>query len=66
MFLSFEVRIWETDEDLGELCTPEEVDEEFHCVGSDGGNVLVASRDGGGGCGGWRGRLRCNGWRRGC
>lgn len=38
-----EVRVWEADEDLGELVFGEEVGEEFHGVCAEGGDVLVAA-----------------------
>lgn len=39
----FEVRVWEADEDLGELVSGEEVGEEFHRVAAYCGDVFVAA-----------------------
>lgn len=62
-----EVRIGEADEDLGQLAPGEEVGEEFHRVGAEGGDVLVAARDYGcwGCCGGGGGGGRGGGGRLG-
>lgn len=43
MFPLFEVRVRETEEDLGELVFGKEVGEEFHGVGADAGDVLKAT-----------------------
>ena len=41
VFPRFEVRVGEAEEDFFELGGGEEVGEEFHCVGAEGGDVLV-------------------------
>lgn len=46
VFPRFEMRIGETDEDLGELMFGEEIGEEFHCVRPMRGDILVTSCDG--------------------
>lgn len=70
-----EMRIRETNEDLGELVVAEEIGEEFHRVRPDTRDVLVVTRDdgcraadlvifdfwGGGGIGGCLGRRTCRG-----
>lgn len=48
MFPRFEVRVGEAEEDFFELVLQEEVGEEFHCVGAEGGDVLVGVCWGGG------------------
>ena len=48
MFSGFEVRVGEAEEDVSQLAAGEEVGEEFHRVGPEGGDVLV-----GGGGGDW-------------
>lgn len=41
----FKVRVWEADENFGELVLAEEVGEEFHGVAADCGNVFVVAGD---------------------
>lgn len=41
VFPCLEVRVGETDEDLGQLCLFEEVGEELHAVGAEAADVLV-------------------------
>ena len=41
----FKVRVWEADEDFGELVLGEEVGEEFHGVAADCGDVFVVAGD---------------------
>lgn len=43
MLSGFEMRVWEAEEYFAELTFGEEVWEEFHCVGSQAGGVLVES-----------------------
>lgn len=45
MLAHLEVRVWEADEDLGELMTGEEVGEEFHGVAAKRGDILVVAGD---------------------
>ena len=35
------MRVWEAEEEMGELVAGEEVGEEFHGVGAEDGDVLV-------------------------
>lgn len=41
MLAGLEVRVRETEEEPCELCADEEVGQEFHGVGAEGGDVLV-------------------------
>jgi hypothetical protein len=41
-----EMRVWEAEEDFGELRFGEEVGQEFHRVGTQAGYILVAARRG--------------------
>lgn len=60
MLAGFKVRVWEADEEFGELVAGEVVWEEFHGVGADGGYVLVGGE---GCCGAWRWGCGCGcGW----
>lgn len=61
MFAGFEVRVGEAEEDFGEAGAGEEVGEEFHGVGAEGGDVGVGAGDG---CG-WR-DVSCSGRGRLC
>lgn len=41
MFACFEMRVWEAEEEEAEGSAGEEVGEEFHGVGAEGGDVVV-------------------------
>ena len=43
MLPSFEMRVWEAEEDLGKLTFSEEVGEELHRVGPETGDILVTT-----------------------
>lgn len=49
MFAGFEVRVWEADEDLGELMAGEEVREKFHGVAAEGRDVFEGAGEESGG-----------------